>query len=194
MYIHLTDYLGAIFSFISTILFTRSNVWAWPFCILTNLVNLYLFYHTGIYADAVLEFFYITMAIYGIWHWLYGGDNNQQLKINNLPINEAIILLFLLVIGYQIAAYILATHTDSSIVKLDALAMVLSLLGQWLTSRKYIETWVIWFIADFILAAMFYYKSLPAHLVLNLIYLPITVYGYYSWNKLRYQAVHQSSS
>lgn len=185
MLIEITDYAGALFSFISTIMYTRNSVWAWPFCILTNIVNFYLFMVTGIYADALLEFFYISLAIYGIWHWLYGGKNHQELQISNLPVTEALILLFFLVSGFEIVQYFLSNHTDSNVARLDALAMSLSLVAQWLMCRRYVETWVMWFITDFVLATLFYYKNLPAHLYLNLIYLPITAYGYYKWHTIR---------
>lgn len=185
MAIILTDYSGAILSLICTILYTRGSVLAWPFCIITNLINLYLFYMTGIFADAALEFVYLSMAFYGIWHWLYGGNNKKELQVSNTPVAEALILLLVLMIGYHLVEYILNTHTNSTVPKLDALAMMLSLVGQWLMCRKYIETWAIWFIADSVLAIMFYHKNLPAHFILNIIYLPITYYGYYNWSKLR---------
>lgn len=177
----LTDYTGALLSFICTLLYTRNNIWAWPICILTNLVNLYLFYHTGIFADAALEFIYLSMACYGIWHWLYGGDNNQELEVNNTPLYEAYLILSVTFIAYYLTEYTLTNHTNSTIVKLDSLAMSLSLLGQWLMCRRYIETWLIWFVADSVLALMFFYKGLYAHMILNIIYLPITYYGYKTW-------------
>lgn len=183
--IDLFDYAGAIFSFISTILYARNNILAWPFCIFTNIVNLYLFYQTGIFADAVLEFIYLSMALYGIWHWLYGGENHKELSVSNVPVLEAALLFGFSFIGYYGAHYILTTHTNSTVAKLDSLAMVLSLTAQWLTCRKYIQTWLVWFLADIVLAAMFYYKNLPAHLLLNLIYIPITFYGYNKWAKLQ---------
>lgn len=181
----LTDYSGAILSFICTILYTRSNIWAWPICILTNLVNLYLFYQTGIFAHAALELLYLSMGCYGLWHWLYGGENNQELKVSNAPLPEIYLLLTLALLIYYSTEYTLANHTSSTIVKLDSIAMALSLLGQWLMCRKYIETWFIWFITDSILAVMFFYKQLYAHMILNIIYLPITYYGYYTWLQLK---------
>lgn len=180
----LTDYAGAILSFICTILYTKNNVWAWPICIATNLVNLYLFYYTGIFADAALEFIYLSMACYGIWHWLYGGVDHQELSVANTPIWEAYLLLPVTVICYYCTQYILTNHTNSTVAQLDAIAMTLSLLGQWLMCRRYIQTWIIWFFADAVLAMMFFYKGLYAHLLLNIIYLPITVYGYNRWYKL----------
>jgi len=50
--ISLTDIIGAILSFITTILYARNKMWGWPLCIATNVVNLYVFYQTGIYAGA----------------------------------------------------------------------------------------------------------------------------------------------
>jgi nicotinamide mononucleotide transporter len=193
MLINLFDYFGAILAFTSTILYARGNILAWPICTITCLITLYLYYMTGIFADAALELIYLSLAIYGVWHWLYGGANKQRLNISNVPILEAIFLFIFFITCYCTVTYILTNHTSSTVAKLDSLAMALSLVGQWLMCRKYIQTWFVWFIADAVLACLFYVKQLPAHLILNLIYLPITFYGYYTWSKLREQASNSNT-
>lgn len=157
----------------------------WPLSLIAYINSLYLCLQTGIYGKAVLEIIYIIIAIYGFWHWLYGGSNHKRLSVTNLPTKEAHILLCFLIISYFIVANLLATHTDSTIPKLDALTMVLCIVGHWLTSRKYIEAWGFWFITDLFVAALFYHKNLPGHFILNIVYLPVAVYGYYKWRSLK---------
>lgn len=185
MFINIFDYLGAILSFTNTLLYAKTNILAWPICIIATLINLFLYSKTGIFAYAFLEIIYLSLAIYGLWHWRYGGQNKQELPISHIPINEAVLCFILLIICYNCVLYILTNHTDSTIAKLDAFAMALSLIGQWLMCRKYIETWLIWLVVDTMMVAIFYLKELPGHLILNLIYLPIALYGYYTWSKIK---------
>lgn len=182
--ITITDILGSILALTTTILYAKNNIWGWIVCIAANLVNLYLFYNTGIYADAFLEFFYISIAVYGLYNWKYGGANHKELEVKTTPYTEAIILLAISIFGYILVNYILKNYTDSNIPRLDAMAMVLSLVGQWMAARKYIENWLVWLVTDSIFIAMFYFKGLPAHMWLNIIYLPLVFYGYYNWLKL----------
>lgn len=181
---NLADYIGASLSLTTTILYARNNYHGWILCILANFINLYLYAASGIYAHVALEIIYIFMAIYGLWHWLYGGKNRTELQVSNLPSYEALYLLFLVVFLYLLSKYLLIHHTSSTIAELDALAMSLSIIGQWLSARKYIESWAIWFINDCIMLVVFYYKELPAHLMLNCLYLFIAIYGYKQWQKL----------
>lgn len=185
MALPILDYSGAIFSFTSTILYTRNNVWAWIVCIIASLINLYLYYITGIFADASLELVYFALALYGIWYWMYGGINKTEIRISHAPANELIICSIFAILGFIYIYYVLITHSNSNIAMLDSAATVLSLCGQWLMCRRYLETWVVWFFVDCLLAAIFWYKNLPAHLVLNLLYLPIAYYGYCRWSKIQ---------
>lgn len=175
------DYLGSILALTATILCARNNVYSWPVSILTSLISLYLYCMTGIYGEATLQVLYLFLAIYGLFNWLYGGENKQRLAITNLPLLEAYILLFLAVVSYHVTTFVLITHTNSTVPHLDAIVLTLSLIGQWLTSRKYIESWAVWFVVDVIFAVVCYNKALNAHFVLNLMYLPIVFYGYNTW-------------
>ncbi|MBP9722053.1 MAG: nicotinamide mononucleotide transporter [Gammaproteobacteria bacterium] len=194
MLVFIADYFGAILALTITILYARNNILAWPLCITSNLISLYLYYTTGIYGEAALEIVYIILAIYGLAHWAWGGPNNKPAVINQLPFSETIYLTLFFIFGYVLVFYILTNHTNSTIPALDAITMVLSIIGQWLTSRRYIESWIAWFITDSIMILMFYYKGLNGHLILNFLYLFIAIYGYRKWNELRNSAMSSSSS
>lgn len=183
--VFLADYFGSFLSLTITLLYARNNIWAWPLCLMVYINGLYLYLTTGIYGKVVLDIIYIILSIYGLWHWRYGGKNHNKLPVTNIPVLEAYVLLGLLIIGYSIVSHILINHTNSTIPRLDALTMMLCLIGQWLTSRKYIESWSFWFMTDCIMAAMFYSKGLTGHFLLNLIYLPIAIYGHNKWLEIK---------
>ncbi len=179
--IFFADYLGSLLALVATVLCARNSLYSWPVTIVTNIISLYLYCKTGIYGEAALQVLYMFLAFYGLFNWLYGGYNKQRLTVTNLPMLEAYILLLLAIVSYHVTTFILITYTNSTVPHLDAIVLTLSLMGQWLTSRKYIESWAVWFIVDCIFAVVCLNKQLNAHFVLNLIYLPIVFYGYHKW-------------
>lgn len=82
--IAILDPLGAVLSFITTMLYVRANKYAWPIGLTAICINAYLYLHRGIYADASLEAIYFCMTFYG-WHcWVSGGENKTELPISSL--------------------------------------------------------------------------------------------------------------
>ncbi len=187
MSIFFADYFGALLSFSITVLYARNNIWGWPLCIISNLISLYLYYTTGIYGEAFLEIIYISLALYGLFHWTYGGAHSKPADIIFLDTNTIVKLLVCLTFGYITTYFILTQYTNSTIPHLDAMTMALSLIGQWLTARRYIENWIIWFITDLLMISMFYHKTLTGHFVLNICYLFVAIYGFTTWYKIWYK-------
>mgnify|MGYP000713545896 CR=1 FL=1 len=67
---------------------------------------------------------------------------------------------------------------------LDATTTVLSLIAQWMVCKKIIENWILWFVVDAIYVFLYFYKDIPAHGVLLIIYLGLAVAGFIRWRKL----------
>ena len=75
----------------------------------------------------------------------------------------------------------------------DALATTLSFIAQWLLTRRYLQSWLLWFVADLVTAGLYYYKAAHWHASLYMIYLVIATIAYYKWKALRAQNTHQRS-
>ena len=175
------DISGAILGLIATAAMVRATIWAWPLGIIGLFVDILLYWSRGIYADTVLNFVYVGMMLYGWHHWLYGGKNHSQLPIKSIKRINIIWLIPIIISAIFCVALFLKTYTDSNVPYLDAITATLSLLAQWLACRKIIENWAVWFVADTIYIGIYFYKGIPAHAILNVIYLGMAVVGYYSW-------------
>ena len=73
--------------------------------------------------------------------------------------------------GIFATAQLLKNFTDSQIPYLDAITTVLSWIAQWMICKKIIETWFLWFVVDVIYVGLYFYKGIPAHGILLMIYL-----------------------
>lgn len=171
------DIVGAVLSLMAVFLFTRANIMAWPVSLFANVVNAYLYGLSGIYGHTALEFIYIVMNFYGWYYWKREAEQVIQLT----PLSEAVSLLIFVVGMFPGLFYILHVYTDSTIPGLDSLTTLLNVSAAWMMCRGRVESWIAWFVVDSIYALIYWYKALPFHLVLMLIYLVLAVRGFQQW-------------
>ena len=78
-------------------------------------------------------------------------------------------------------ALLLQTYTDSDVAWGDALLTALSLVGQALLGRKYIENWLIWLVVNVISVVLFAYKGLWLTCLLYALFTLMSVWGWRAW-------------
>jgi nicotinamide mononucleotide transporter len=161
----------------------RLNSKAWPIGIIAILLNGWLYWHKGIYADMVLEGIYFFSMGYGWYRWR-GGVKNQKaepLLLNQLSSTQWALLTLILCVVFVGIYTSLTLFTHSNVPLLDAVTTSLSLLAQWLMCHKIIVTWILWFITDALYALMYLNKNLPFHCGLMILYTGMAVSGYVMW-------------
>lgn len=184
MLITTLDKLGALLSFTSTIAYTRGKLIAWPVGILACLVNGYLYIVKGIYADAVLECFFIALSIQGWWQWKKDLRTQGELSIRHISLNESMTLLTIGCLMSGALGFLLHQYTPSTVPYVDAITATFSLLAQWMIGRKIIECWVVWFVVDSAYVWLYASKTIPYHSAMMICYVGIAVLGYIRWHKL----------
>lgn len=177
------DVLGTIFGFISTICYIRVSPLAWPIGLVAILCDMLLFLQTGIYGDLGLNSIYLLMTFYGWYQWKFGGENKTELPITNWSANLMLILGIISTFGIALLIIALKLFTNSQVPYLDSITTVISLVAQWLICRKVIQCWHLWFLVDALYVGMYFYKGIPAHALLNVVYLCMAVSGYYAWKR-----------
>jgi nicotinamide mononucleotide transporter len=182
----LFDLIGALVSLLSTYYFIRLNNKAWPVGLLATILNGWLYWHKGIYADMVLELIYFLSMCYGWSRWYRQAtdkNNSGQKPLGQLNSLQWITLVFFLGALFLFIVYLLQAFTHSTVPVLDAATTSMSLVAQWLMCHKIIATWILWFITDALYAVMYLSKNLPFHSILMLIYTGLAITGYLVWTK-----------
>ena len=77
----------------------------------------------------------------------------------------------------------LKTYTDTDVPWWDAFPTAVSLVGQFLLGRKYIENWAVWIIVNVVSVGLFAYKGLWLTLGLYLVFIALSVVGWRAWRK-----------
>lgn len=183
--IHILDITGSCFAFLSTVYYVRANILAWPVGLIAICINLVLYGLTGIYGDMSLEVIYFVSSLYGWYQWSHKNNNSQQQSsISNITLSHAMALVVFAIIGIFLTAEYLLHFTNSQVPYWDATTTILSLVAQWLTCKKIIQTWFVWFTVDALYVGLYIYKGIPAHSILLIIYLGLAIAGYLRWYKL----------
>ena len=169
----------------------KASIYLWIVGIIMQLIDIFLYYEAGLYADFGMAIYYALAATYGYVVWKFGKRNNQGTK-EELPITHfkqsqilPAILAFLVI--WLIIYEILVLFTNSDVPITDSFANALSFIGLWALARKYLEQWIIWIIVDIVLSALYIYKGIPFKAGLYALYVIIAIAGYHKWKKMIYE-------
>ena len=169
----------------------KASIYLWIVGIIMPLIDIFLYYEAGLYADFGMAIYYALAATYGYVVSKFGKRNNQGTK-EELPITHfkqsqilPAILAFLVI--WLIIYEILVLFTNSDVPITDSFANALSFVGLWALARKYLEQWIIWIIVDIVLSALYIYKGIPFKAGLYALYVIIAIAGYHKWKKMIYE-------
>ena len=172
---------AAAFGIASVFLSARQNVWNWPLGIINVALYIIVFYEAKLYADMGLQVVYVVLAAYGWWHWLHGGANRGTLPVSRVSTREIILLAIAFVAGTAALSTLLARTTDASLPLADSALTAASLVAQYMMTRKYVECWLVWIVADVAYVALFIYKELLPTAGLYLVFTVLAVMGWRQW-------------
>lgn len=173
--------LAAAFGIAAVYLSARQNVWNWPLGIINVGLYIIVFYGAKLYADMGLQVVYVLLAFYGWWHWLHGGVDHGELRVSRTPAREALLLAVLFLLFTAALSTLLSRFTDASLPLADSALTAASLVAQYMMTRKYVESWIVWIVADVAYVAMFLYKSLWLTAGLYLVFCVLAVIGWRQW-------------
>lgn len=159
----------------------KENIWSWPIGLANNVFFILLFLDARLYADMGLQVVYIVLGILGWYWWLRGGTGKTKLLVNRTPVRQWFVILPLAALATYGMTNYLASIGDSAPF-LDALTTVLSLVAQYLLSRKYLENWIVWITADVIYIGLYFAKALPLTAVLYAMFLMMCIAGFKRWS------------
>ena len=58
----------------------RASAWMWAVGFVMQSLGIVLYYQKGLYADCGMEFYYLTMTVYGFWKWAYSSPKLGEVR------------------------------------------------------------------------------------------------------------------
>ncbi len=181
------EILGFGFAIIGIWLNTRQIIWCWLLTIISSICYFFYFIELKLYADSLLQLFFVVMGIFGWINWKKIKAYQQQ--VYSWSNNQLILCTLMVVSATLFLGGFLKIYTDASLPFLDSFCLGLSLTATWLSAKKVIENWVVWIFVDFIYVGIYIFKDAYLTAVLYTILIILAVIGYRSWKKTQVQKV-----
>lgn len=160
----------------------REIHWGWPLAIASSLLYFALFWHHKLYGDASLQVFFAVVALWGWFQWLRGRRaDGSRLRVVRLPAAGRVAVLATAAMLWPLTAVFLETHTDTDVAWWDAFPTAVSVIGQFLLGRKYIETWLVWIVVNVVSVGLFAFKGLWLTAGLYVVFIALSVAGWRAW-------------
>ena len=177
------ELIGVAFGLLSVYLTVREQIWLWPTGIVSVAAFAVLFYDIKLYADMLLQIFFLVTSVQGWYYWKRGGRDRGEPPITLLTPRQRLIGLVGLLAAIALVGALFARYTDAHIPFWDAAASGTSVVAQLLLMRKKLENWYLWIAVDVLSVGIYVYKQVYLTAGLYVVFLALAVAGLLAWRR-----------
>ena len=199
---HWLDITTTILGLAYILLEVRASVWMWVVGFMMQSLGIVLYYQKGLYADCAMEFYYLTVTVYGWWRWVRKAPQSSSegdtidsedetieapsgaiggASITHFPRRLVLPWTLLILILWAVIYFLLVSFTNSNVPLADSFTTALSIVGIWALAHKYLEQWFIWIAVDVVTSILYFYKDIPFKASLYALYVVIAIIGWRKW-------------
>jgi nicotinamide mononucleotide transporter len=166
------------------LLAARESQWCWLFAFLSTLVYTVLFWEGQLPMQAILNFYYMGMAVYGFWLWRQHGTRTNTLAINRWRLGRHLAFVAIGILISSLVTLYLQKSGQSQSPALDAFTTVFSVMNTWLIAKKILENWLYWVVIDGAATVLYFQTGYYATMLLFVLNTLLAIAGYVAWVKL----------
>ena len=154
----------------------------WVIGILTGAACAFEFAVTHVWASMGLNLYYVAMSVVGLIQWRKASGQVEEgdIHLRKVSLKAGILSAVLFTAGTAVMIPVLKATGDPAPF-LDAIAVMLSVVGTWWLAQSYLEQWFIWIVADVLTTTLCLTTGQYWMAVLYLVYIGSAVYGYIHW-------------
>ena len=154
----------------------------WVIGILTGAACAFEFAVTHVWASMGLNLYYVAMSVVGLIQWRKASGQVEEgdIHLQKVSLKAGILSAVLFTAGTAVMIPVLKATGDPAPF-LDAVAVMLSVVGTWWLAQSYLEQWLIWIVADVLTTTLCLTTGQYWMAALYLVYIGSAVYGYVHW-------------
>ena len=187
------EILAVVLGLAYLVLAIKQNIWCWPCAFVSTVIYTQLFWHVSLLMDAMLNVYYILMAVYGFWVWRSRSSACQidgKIKSNDMikPIIRWSKKTHVLVIGGVVilsvaSGLLLDRFTQAAWPFLVSFTTWGSVVMTYMVAKKVLENWIYWLVIDAIAMMLYIDRGLYFTALLFAVYLVMVIIGFNQWLK-----------
>ena len=178
------ELFGVISTIVYLILSIRQSIWLWPLGALSSAIYIAVYFVNKFYADMGLQTYYLIISIYGFIAWAtHQRSSGNSLAVCRTTSRQWLVLGVITAAIWGALYAILTLFTDSPVPVGDSFTTALAITATWMLTRKMIEQWLVFIVADVVSVALYFTRSMPLTAYLYIIYTTMAMVGYFKWKK-----------
>lgn len=177
------EWIAVILAVAEVLLARNNNVWLYPSGIISTFIYVYLMSKAGLFAEAILNIYYLVMSFYGWFHWLK-RKNEPPLPVTKTKVREWLVTAGIVVTAWIILYLVLKQYTSSTVPAWDAFVSATAWAGMWLLARRKIENWLLLNLSNICAIPLLFYKRLPLTACLTIFLFIVAIFGYFEWLRI----------
>ena len=136
------EILGVASGLLCVLLLIRENVLNFPIGLIYALITTVVVTRANLYADALLNVYYVFMNAYGWYYWMRGGverRRSDRLMVARVSTELFWRLGWITLVGSLLLGWGFDRFTDADFSYADSFTTVASFVAMWMTAKKYLE-------------------------------------------------------
>lgn len=179
----LLEIVAVILALAYLLLAAKESIWCWYCALTSSALYALIMWNAGLLSEAVLNVFYVVMAVLGWYEWRYGGKQHSGVQIVSLKAWQHFALLALVLVLAFANGWAMQRWTSAARPFVDAFITWSSVVTTFLVVRKVLENWLYWVVIDGLAMFLYIDRGLYLTALLFALYVVIVVFGYFKWRK-----------
>jgi nicotinamide mononucleotide transporter len=163
----------------------KERILAWPLFILCYAAYVYISFRGNYYAFGGMNAIFVFVAAYG---WLKWSNSSKEsgggIRISHLATAHRWIVAGFICVGTLGLGCLLESTGEARLPYYDAFATTCALSAQWMLSRKYIENWIFWILADMVYLSFFFNDRIWPSVILFITFIFLAIKGWIEWKAI----------
>lgn len=168
----------------SILLAGRNSVHTWWTGIVGCSLFAIVFLHSRLYADVLLQAFFVGTSAVGWWQWRHGRDGGE-LPVSDLPPHHLLGQLAAGAVGAVLYGLLLRRFTNAYAPFLDSTVLAFSIVAQLLMMRRRVQNWPFWLLVNSIAVPLYASRGLYLTSALYAVYWINALVSWRHWRRLR---------
>ena len=177
----LLEIFGVTAAMLYLLLVAQRSWTAWPAYILSSCLYAPIFWYSQLYADAVLQVFFVGMGVAG---WLAWSKFEGAVSVVSVPRQRHVVITAFIACATAAIGTGLYVWTPAGYYAYpDAFLLVGSVVATLLTVNRVIENWYYWLAINGVSAILYASKGIWLTCLLGVMYLILSIRGLMMWKE-----------